>query len=79
MGRNGGRTVHCDHLCGSRHFEWLAIFCNRNVDNIPLTFILGFYVTFVIGRWWSWYLACPWPDHVAFHMAIHIGECSHTF
>jgi hypothetical protein len=32
---------------------------------IPLTFILGFYVSFVIGRWWNWFMALPWPDEAA--------------
>ena len=33
--------------------------------NFPLTFILGFYVSLVVKRWWDQYIQLPWPDDVA--------------
>jgi hypothetical protein len=29
---------------------------------IPLSFILGFYVSQVISRWWDQWRAIAWPD-----------------
>ena len=32
---------------------------------MPLTFLLGFYVSLVVKRWWEQYIKLPWPDEVA--------------
>ena len=32
---------------------------------MPLTFLLGFYVSLVVKRWWEQYVKLPWPDEVA--------------
>lgn len=33
--------------------------------SLPLTFLLGFYVSLVVKRWWEQYVKLPWPDEVA--------------
>jgi hypothetical protein len=66
------RQINC------RMFENLSVFCAKHTSMIPLTFILGFYVSYVIGRWWNWWLAIPSPDHVAGHIANYIG-CNTSF
>jgi predicted membrane chloride channel (bestrophin family) len=38
-----------------RSFEALSIYCEKQVSLIPLAFVLGFYVSLVIGRWWAQY------------------------
>ena len=30
-----------------------------------MTFVLGFYVTLIVGRWWDQYKLLPWPDSLA--------------
>ena len=30
-----------------------------------MTFVLGFYVTLIVGRWWDQYKMLPWPDSLA--------------
>ena len=32
---------------------------------LPLTFLLGFYVSLVVKRWWEQYCFLPWPDSLA--------------
>ena len=32
---------------------------------LPLTFLLGFYVSLVVRRWWEQYCKLPWPDDIA--------------
>ena len=46
----------------NRLYEKVVIVCSAFVDMIPLSFILGFYVSFTAQRWWHQYTAIPWPD-----------------
>ncbi|XP_035262511.1 bestrophin-2 isoform X1 [Anguilla anguilla] len=47
-----------------RYFEKLAIYCNHYASLIPMSFVLGFYVTLVVNRWWSQYTCIPLPDRL---------------
>ncbi|TNM85995.1 hypothetical protein fugu_008266 [Takifugu bimaculatus] len=47
-----------------RYFEKLAIYCNHYSSLIPMSFVLGFYVTLVVNRWWSQYTSIPLPDRL---------------
>ena len=39
---------------------------------IPLSFVLGFYVSYVASRWWQQFLAIPWPDKSFHTIALYI-------
>ena len=54
-------------------FEKFSVYCDSCSKQIPLTFILGFYVSFVINRWWTWFKAIPNSDEVAHHTAAYIS------
>jgi len=43
-------------------FEALRLYCNKNLKSVPLTFMLGFYVSLIVTRWWKQYVLLPWPD-----------------
>uniref|UniRef100_A0ACB8EJ82 Bestrophin-2 n=1 Tax=Sphaerodactylus townsendi TaxID=933632 RepID=A0ACB8EJ82_9SAUR len=45
-----------------RSFEKLVIYCDNYANLIPVSFVLGFYVTLVVNRWWSQYTCMPMPD-----------------
>lgn len=45
-----------------RMFEKVSLYCEKCLGLIPLSFVLGFYVTFVVQRWWSQFTTIPWPD-----------------
>ncbi|KAF6723853.1 Bestrophin-2 [Oryzias melastigma] len=47
-----------------RHFEKLAIYCNHYASLIPMSFVLGFYVTLIVNRWWNQYTSIPLPDRI---------------
>ncbi|KAL4647924.1 bestrophin-2 [Arapaima gigas] len=47
-----------------RYFEKLAIYCNNYASLIPMSFVLGFYVTLVVNRWWNQYMSIPLPDRL---------------
>nr|XP_060633454.1 bestrophin-3 [Anolis sagrei ordinatus] len=55
-------------LTGSqkRYFEKLSIYCDKYAEQIPVTFVLGFYVTLVVNRWWNQFVNLPWPDRIMF-------------
>ncbi|KAM5138005.1 bestrophin-1 [Mantella aurantiaca] len=46
------------------HFEKLALYCNNYAELIPVSFVLGFYVTLVVSRWWAQYESVPWLDRI---------------
>ncbi|KAM9468052.1 bestrophin-3-like isoform 1-T1 [Clarias gariepinus] len=54
-----------------RFFENLSIYCDRYAEQIPVTFVLGFYVTLVVNRWWNQFQNLPWPDR----LMILISSC----
>uniref|UniRef100_A0A8C5KBP3 Bestrophin n=1 Tax=Jaculus jaculus TaxID=51337 RepID=A0A8C5KBP3_JACJA len=45
-------------------FEKLALYCDSYIQLIPISFVLGFYVTLIVTRWWSQYENVPWPDRL---------------
>ncbi|XP_051048112.1 bestrophin-1 [Phodopus roborovskii] len=45
-------------------FEKLALYCDNYIQLIPISFVLGFYVTVVVTRWWNQYESLPWPDRL---------------
>ncbi|OON16555.1 bestrophin-3 domain protein, partial [Opisthorchis viverrini] len=55
----------------SSYFEWVCIYCSQNNDLIPVPFVLGFYVSLVVARWWEQFLALPWPDQLALYLTAY--------
>ncbi|XP_054710511.1 bestrophin-3-like [Uloborus diversus] len=55
-----------------RIFEKIVYFCATFMDLIPLSFMLGFYVSFIAARWWSQFIAIPWPDKLMNIVAMYI-------
>ncbi|XP_077372775.1 bestrophin-4 [Festucalex cinctus] len=55
-----------------RLFEKLSMYCNRYAELIPVSFVLGFYVTLVVSRWWGQFENVPWPDRLASLVGGHV-------
>ncbi|XP_073817465.1 bestrophin 1 isoform X3 [Musca autumnalis] len=53
-------------------FEAIAQYCYNYSDLIPLSFVLGFYVSIVMTRWWNQYTSIPWPDPIAVFVSANI-------
>ncbi|XP_009637142.1 bestrophin-4 [Egretta garzetta] len=47
-----------------RLYTKVAQYCNRSTDLIPMSFVLGFYVTMIVNRWWAQYTSIPLPDQL---------------
>eukprot|EP00092_Neocalanus_flemingeri_P040560 GFUD01044166.1.p1 GENE.GFUD01044166.1~~GFUD01044166.1.p1 ORF type:complete len:517 (+),score=100.24 GFUD01044166.1:245-1795(+) len=54
------------------NFERVCVYFNRNRDYIPLSFILGFYVTQVVSRWWGQFTTLAWPDTLAMNLLSYL-------
>lgn len=55
-----------------RIFEMLSHYCASNNALIPVAFILGFYVTLIMTRYWSCLGHIPWPDHMAMFVTANV-------
>ncbi|XP_059486400.1 bestrophin-4-like [Neocloeon triangulifer] len=53
-------------------FADIVHYCDTYSDLIPLSFVLGFYVSIVMTRWWSQYQNIPWPDPIAVFVSATI-------
>ncbi|CAL8356551.1 unnamed protein product [Lota lota] len=61
-----------------RQFENLSMYCDRYAELIPVSFVLGFYVTLVVSRWWGQFESVPWPDRLAALVGAHVRGVDET-
>ncbi|KAH3878105.1 bestrophin-2-like [Dreissena polymorpha] len=55
-----------------RTFEKLVAHCESYTNLIPVSFVLGFYVSVVVGRWWTQFTNFPWPDRTLYIMGSYV-------
>ncbi|XP_078044426.1 bestrophin family protein isoform X1 [Augochlora pura] len=53
-------------------FEKIRYYFGNSSDSIPMSFVLGFYVSLVVKRWWEQYKLLPWPDNLALFISAAI-------
>jgi len=46
-------------------FKEIAVYCETYNNLIPVAFILGFYVSLVVSRFWEQLNLLPWPHRLA--------------
>ncbi|XP_064078614.1 bestrophin-3-like [Macrobrachium nipponense] len=54
-------------------FEEVVIYCSKMSSSLPVTTLLGFFVTSVFKRWWAIFRNIPWPDQTAILTTSFIG------
>uniref|UniRef100_A0A914UH19 Angiotensin-converting enzyme n=1 Tax=Plectus sambesii TaxID=2011161 RepID=A0A914UH19_9BILA len=54
------------------HFEDFVHLAANYTSAIPLTFMLGFYVSLVLNRWWEIFMNIAWPDNIAISIATYV-------
>ncbi|GFQ86826.1 bestrophin-4, partial [Trichonephila clavata] len=59
-------------------FERIVFLCSTFMDLIPLSFVLGFYVSFIATRWWNQYTAIPWPDKLMNSISLYVSGTEET-
>jgi len=61
-----------------RVFEEIAVYCETYSNFIPVAFILGFYVSLVVSRYWEQLNLLPWPHRLAtFASSLVQGNDNH--
>lgn len=63
--------VSADCVC-CRIFEKIRYYFGNSSESIPMSFVLGFYVSLVVKRWWEQYKLLPWPDNLALFISAAI-------
>ncbi|XP_046394693.1 bestrophin-4-like [Ischnura elegans] len=53
-------------------FENISHYCDTYSNLIPLSFVLGFYVSIVMQRWWNQYTTIPFPDPIAVFVSSNV-------
>ncbi|PSN41989.1 hypothetical protein C0J52_14867 [Blattella germanica] len=53
-------------------FEKIRHYFGQQGESIPMSFVLGFYVTLIVKRWWEQYRLLPWPDSLALFVSAAI-------
>uniref|UniRef100_A0A8D8TBC3 Bestrophin homolog n=1 Tax=Cacopsylla melanoneura TaxID=428564 RepID=A0A8D8TBC3_9HEMI len=53
-------------------FESIVEYCDTYSNLIPLSFVLGFYISIIMTRWWDQYNNIPWPDATAVYVSSQV-------
>lgn len=53
-------------------FESIVEYCDTYSNLIPLSFVLGFYISIIMTRWWDQYNNIPWPDAMAVYVSSQV-------
>lgn len=56
-------------------FEGLVKTLSNQGDIIPVSFVLGFFVTNVMERWWDQFVNIPWP----YAIAVYVSSTIHGY
>lgn len=57
---------------GKEIFEQVSALCKNFSFSTPVTFILGFYVSILVARWWEEFQLIPWPHTLAVLVSSYI-------
>ena len=55
-----------------QHFELMCIYAYRFSSAIPISFLIGFYVSSVLSRWWDQFMSLPYPDQLALKLVAFV-------
>lgn len=61
-----------ENIVCCRIFEKIRYYFGNSSESIPMSFVLGFYVSLVVKRWWEQYKLLPWPDNLALFISAAI-------
>ncbi|XP_017844297.2 bestrophin-4 isoform X2 [Drosophila busckii] len=59
-------------------FNKVRLYCQSQTQSVPMSFVLGFYVSLIVKRWWEQYRLLPWPDTLALFISAAIQNSNGT-
>ena len=66
------RHVLFDYPSHKQTFEMICIYADRFRSSIPITFLVGFWVSQIVSRWWDQFMTLPCPDNLALKLVAFI-------
>lgn len=54
----------------NRFFNEIVDYCEQVRGQVPVSFLLGFFVSGVIRRWFDTYMYIPWLNNISNHIAV---------
>ena len=66
------RCVLFDYPSCKQTFEMICIYADRFRSSIPITFLIGFWVSQIVNRWWDQFMTLPCPDNLALKLVAFI-------
>jgi len=66
------RNVLWHYPAYKQTFEMICIYADRFSSSIPITFLVGFWVSKVVNRWWDQFMALPMPDFIALKLVAFL-------
>ena len=54
-----------DQQAVKQEFEKFCAYCLRFSEYLPIVFILGFFVSTIVSRWWDQFCSLPNPEQIA--------------
>lgn len=66
------RVILVNYEDNKIQYELFCVYCEKFSKTIPISFLLGFYVTQVVARWWAQFMSLPWPDTLARYLAVYL-------
>ena len=55
-----------------QNFEIMCIYAETFNSSIKITFLIGFYVSQVVSRWWDQFMTLPYPDVLALKLVAFV-------
>ncbi|VUZ44728.1 unnamed protein product, partial [Hymenolepis diminuta] len=53
------------------NFKNYCLYCKRAVMQVPVHFVMGFFVDTIASRWWDQFQRLPWPDELAMSLVAY--------
>jgi len=66
------RLVLCEEEAMKQSFEKICVYFGHFDHWIPIGFVLGFYVTQIVNRWWDQFCSIPWPDKLGMNLVTFL-------
>ena len=64
-----------DHFIKTKHMmlhKLMCIYAYRFSSGVPISFLIGFYVSSVLSRWWDQFMTLPYPDVLALKLVAFV-------